>query len=279
MLGRHRIQTKTPDEIRTMRRAGLIVAEGLTQMGRVAVPGATTADIDRAGRQVLRAHGAESNFLNYGAEWGIPPYPGVACVSVNEVIVHGIPDERDLHDGDLVSIDFCAIVDGWHGDAARTFCVGEVSGEARLLSERTREAMWAGITQIRPGNRIGDVSAAVQASVESWDHPYGIVREYTGHGIGTEMHMDPDVPNWGRPGRGARITEGMCLCVEPMVTLGDDENDVLDDEWTVRTIDGSWAAHWENTVAVTPGGLWVLTEPDGGQAELEARGVPFAPLC
>ena len=279
MLGRHRIQTKTPDEIRTMRRAGLIVAEGLTQMGRAAVPGATTADIDRAGRQVLRAHGAESNFLNYGAEWGIPPYPGVACVSVNEVIVHGIPDERELHDGDIVSIDFGAIVDGWHGDAARTFCVGEVSEEARLLSERTREAMWAGITQIRPGNRIGDVSAAVQASVESWDHPYGIVREYTGHGIGTEMHMDPDVPNWGRPGRGARITEGMCLCVEPMVTLGDDENDVLDDEWTVRTIDGSWAAHWENTVAVTHGGLWVLTEPDGGQAELEARGVPFAPLC
>jgi len=279
MLGRHRIQTKTPDEIRTMRRAGLIVAKGLTQMGRAAVPGATTADIDRAGRQVLRAHGAESNFLNYGAEWGIPPYPGVACVSVNEVIVHGIPDERELHDGDIVSIDFGAIVDGWHGDAARTFCVGEVSEEARLLSERTREAMWAGITQIRPGNRIGDVSAAVQASVESWDHPYGIVREYTGHGIGTEMHMDPDVPNWGRPGRGARITEGMCLCVEPMVTLGDDENDVLDDEWTVRTIDGSWAAHWENTVTVTPGGLWVLTEPDGGQAELEARGVPFAPLC
>ena len=274
MLGRHRIQTKTPDEIRTMRRAGLIVAEGLTQMGRAAVPGATTADIDRAGRQVLRAHGAESNFLNYGAEWGIPPYPGVACVSVNEVIVHGIPDERELHDGDIVSIDFGAIVEGWHGDAARTFCVGEVSEEARLLSERTREAMWAGITQIRPGHRIGDVSAAVQASVESWDHPYGIVREYTGHGIGTEMHMDPDVPNWGRPGRGARITEGMCLCVEPMVTLGDDENDVLDDEWTVRTIDGSWAAHWENTV-----GLWVLTEPDGGQAELEARGVPFAPLC
>ena len=178
MLGRHRIQTKTPDEIRTMRRAGLVVAEGLAQMARAAVPGATTADIDRAGRQVLRAHGAESNFLNYGAEWGIPPYPGVACVSVNEVIVHGIPDERELHDGDIVSIDFGAIVEGWHGDAARTFCVGEVSEEARLLSERTREAMWAGITQIRPGHRIGDVSAAVQASVESWDHPYGIVREY-----------------------------------------------------------------------------------------------------
>ena len=278
MLGRHRIQTKTPDEIRTMRRAGLIVAEGLTQMGRAAVPGATTADIDRAGRQVLRAHGAESNFLNYGAEWGIPPYPGVACVSVNEVIVHGIPDERELHDGDIVSIDFGAIVEGWHGDAARTFCVGEVAEQARLLSERTREAMWAGITQIRPGHRIGDVSAAVQASVESWDHPYGIVREYTGHGIGTEMHMGPDVPNWGRPGRGARITEGMCLCVEPMVTLGDDENDVLDDEWTVRTIDGSWAAHWENTVAVTSKGLWVLSEPDGGKAELEKRGVPFGPL-
>lgn len=247
-------------------------------MGRAAVPGATTGDLDRIGRQVLARHGATSNFLHYGADWGIQPYPGVACISVNEVVVHGMPGERELRDGDIISIDYGAIVDGWHGDAARTFLVGEVSQEARLLSERTREAMWAGIRQIAPGHRIGDVSAAVQASLESWERPYGIIREYTGHGIGTEMHMDPDVPNWGRAGRGPRISTGMCLCVEPMATLGSEENDVLDDDWTVRTVDGSWASHWENTVAVTEGGLWVLTEPDGGKAELEAGGAVFAPL-
>lgn len=278
MLGRNRFQIKSADQIRTMRRAGLVVAEGLEAMGAVAVPGATTADIDRAGREVLARHGATSNFLNYGGDWGLPPYPGVACVSVNETIVHGIPSDRQLHEGDIVSIDFGAIVDGWHGDAARTFLVGEVSDEARTLSEVTRESMWAGICQIAPGHRIGDVSAAVQASLESHDRDYGIIREYTGHGIGTEMHMDPDVPNWGRAGRGPRIVEGMCLCVEPMATLGTEETATLDDEWTVVTTDGSWASHWENTVAVTGDGLWVLTEPDGGRAELEARGVPSAPL-
>lgn len=278
MLGRTRIQIKTPDQIRVMRRAGLVVAEGLEQMGRAAVAGATTADLDQAGRQVLERHGAKSNFLHYGADFGIPPYPGVACISVNEVIVHGIPDDRVLHDGDIVSIDYGAIVDGWHGDGARTFLVGEVSQEARDLSEATRESMWAGIAKIAPGNRIGDISSAVQVSLESHEHEYGIIREYTGHGIGTAMHMDPDVPNWGRAHRGPRISTGMCLCVEPMATLGSDENATLEDEWTVRTVDGSWASHWENTVAVTENGLWVLTEPDGGEAELKARGVAFGPL-
>ncbi|AZZ38916.1 type I methionyl aminopeptidase [Acidipropionibacterium jensenii] len=278
MLGRHRIQIKDDDQIRVMRRAGLVVAEGLAEMVAAAVPGATTADLDRIGREVIARHGATSNFLGYGAEWGIQPYPGVACISVNEVIVHGIPDERELHDGDIVSIDYGAIVDGWHGDAARTALVGEVSDEVRELSEATRKSMWDGIAQIAPGARIGDVSSAVQVSLESHEHDYGIIRDYTGHGIGTEMHMDPDVPNWGRAHRGPRITEGMCLCVEPMATLGDEENVTLDDDWTVRSLDGSWSSHWENTVAVTRNGLWVLTEPDGGEAELTARGVAFGPL-
>lgn len=278
MLGRHRIQIKDDDQIRVMRRAGLVVAEGLAEMVAAAVPGATTADLDRIGREVIARHGATSNFLGYGAEWGIRPYPGVACISVNEVIVHGIPDERELHDGDIVSIDYGAIVDGWHGDAARTALVGEVSDEVRELSEATRKSMWDGIAQIAPGARIGDVSSAVQVSLESHEHDYGIIRDYTGHGIGTEMHMDPDVPNWGRAHRGPRITEGMCLCVEPMATLGDEENVTLDDDWTVRSLDGSWSSHWENTVAVTRNGLWVLTEPDGGEAELTARGVAFGPL-
>lgn len=278
MLGRHRIQIKDDDQIRVMRRAGLVVAEGLAEMVAAAVPGATTADLDRIGREVIARHGATSNFLGYGAEWGIQPYPGVACISVNEVIVHGIPDERELHDGDIVSIDYGAIVDGWHGDAARTALVGEVSDEVRELSEATRKSMWDGIAQIAPGARIGDVSSAVQVSLESHEHDYGIIRDYTGHGIGTEMHMDPDVPNWGRAHRGPRITEGMCLCVEPMATLGDEENVTLDDDWTVRSLDGSCSSHWENTVAVTRNGLWVLTEPDGGEAELTARGVAFGPL-
>ena len=278
MLGRNRFQIKTPDQIRTMRRAGLVVAKGLEAMRAVAVPGATTADIDRAGRDVLEQHGARSNFLNYGGDWGLPPYPGVACVSPNETLVHGIPGERELKDGDIVSIDYGAIVDGWHGDAARTVLVGDVSEEARTLSEVTRESMWAGIAKVVPGARIGDISAAVQASLESHDRDYGIIREYTGHGMGTEMHMDPDVPNWGRAGRGPKIVEGMVLCIEPMATLGTEVTATLDDEWTVVTVDGSWASHWENTVAVTSKGLWVLSEPDGGQAELEKRGVPFGPL-
>lgn len=278
ILGRTRIQTKTADQIRTMRRAGLVVAEGLERMGRAAVPGATTADLDRIGRQVLESHGATSNFLHYGADWGIQPYPGVACISVNEVVVHGIPGPRELREGDIVSIDYGAVVDGWHGDAARTFCVGEVSREAAALSERTRESMWAGIAAVADGARVGDISAAVQECLESAAESYGIVRDYTGHGIGTAMHMDPEVPNWGRSGRGPRLTAGMCVCIEPMATLGEEKTAVLDDDWTVVTTDGSWAAHWENTVAITEGGLWVLTEPDGGRAELEARGVPFAPL-
>ena len=156
--------------------------------------------------------------------------------------------------------------------------MGDVSEEARTLSEVTRESMWAGIAKVVPGARIGDISAAVQASLESHDGDYGIIREYTGHGIGTEMHMDPDVPNWGRAGRGPKIVEGMVLCIEPMATLGTEVTATLDDEWTVVTVDGSWASHWENTVAVTSKGLWVLSEPDGGQAELEKRGVPFGPL-
>lgn len=270
------------EEIRTMRRAGLVVAEGLRAMSDAARPGVTTAEIDQVGRDVLDSHGAASSFLNYGADWGIAPYPGVACISVNEEIVHGIPGGRRLQEGDVVSIDFGAIVEGWHGDAARTVTVGEASEDDLRLIEATRQSMWAGIAAARPGGRIGDISSAVeQVIIERGrrdGHPYGIVREYTGHGIGQEMHMDPDVPNYGRPGRGPRIHRNQCLCVEPMLTLGTEETVTLDDDWTVVTGDGSRAAHWENTVAVTDEGLWVLTEPDGGRAELEARGIRFAPL-
>ncbi|RLP07955.1 type I methionyl aminopeptidase [Propionibacterium australiense] len=275
---RARIEVKTPDQIRLMRRAGLVTAEGLEAMAAAARPGVTTGELDRIGREVLARHGARSNFLNYGADWGYPPFPGVACISVNEVVVHGIPGQRVLAEGDIVSIDFGAIVEGWHADAARTVAVGAVDEQSRMLSEVTRQSMWDGIARIRAGARVGDVSHGVESSVASHGRSFGILREYTGHGIGTAMHQPPDVPNVGRPRKGPRIVAGMCLCVEPMVTLGGAEVTELDDEWTVVTRDSSRAAHWENTVAVLPDGLWVLTEPDGGEAELGARGVGFAPL-
>ncbi len=277
-MSRHGIQLKTPAQIAMMRRAGLVVAKGLAEMGAAAVAGATLAEIDAVGRDVLAAHGATSNFLGYGAEWGYPPYPGVACISVNEVVVHGIPDQRRLVAGDIVSIDFGAVIDGWHGDAARTFMVGEVDDESRRLSEVTRNALWDGIAAVASAKRVGDISHAIQRSVETSGLHVGIVREYTGHGIGTEMHQEPDVPNSGRPHRGARIVPGVCLAIEPILTLGSPENVELDDEWTVVTCDGSRAAHWENSVAVLADGIFVLTEPDGGAAELAARGVRIASL-
>lgn len=276
MFSREHIELKSSEQIAAMRVAGLVVAEGLAAMAAAAQPGATTADLDRVGREVLERHGATSNFLGYGAEWGLPPYPGVACISVNEVVVHGIPGPRELHEGDIVSVDYGGIVDGWHGDAARTFAVGQVDADSRQLIDVTRDSMWAGIARIAEGRRIGDVSHAVEESIESHGRSFGIIRDYTGHGIGTAMHQPPDVPNYGRAHRGPKIVAGMCLCVEPMVTLGGDDVTELDDGWTVVTDDSTRAAHWENTVAVLPGGLWVLTEPDGGREQLARLGVPFA---
>ncbi|MDR1356007.1 MAG: type I methionyl aminopeptidase [Propionibacteriaceae bacterium] len=296
-----RIQLKTQEQILQMRAAGLVVCRGLEAMSAAAVAGATTADIDAVGREVLLRANAQSNFLGYGGEYGVTPYPGVACVSPNEMVVHGIPGSRVLVAGDVVSIDFGAIVAGWHGDAARSVAVAAVSSPGSAVSvsgepsggtdvngvsakvigliATTCEASWVGITALWRAAQLSDVSHAIQRYVERQPHRYGIVREYTGHGIGTEMHMDPDVPNYARPGRGPRITPGMVLCIEPMLTLGHPAVTELEDDWSVVTRDGSWAAHWENTVAVLADGLWVLTEPDGGAAELAARGVPLASLA
>jgi len=261
-----------------MRKAGLVVSDGLEAMAAAARPGVTTLELDAVGRDVLASHGAKSSFLRYGAGLGLPPYPAVVCLSVNEQIVHGIPGPRVLRDGDILSIDFGAIIEGWHGDAARTVVVGEASPRVHELIEATRQAMWAGVAAVRVGARIGDVSAAVEASAMGHSgRKYGIIREYTGHGIGSAMHQPPDVPNWGHPHRGPRIVEGMALAIEPMLTLGTERVVEAADEWTVSTADGSWAAHWENTVAVMPEGLWVLTEPDGGEAELTTRGARYSP--
>lgn len=273
------IELKTPEQLVAMRAAGKVVAETHQVLRDAGAPGVTTGELDQLAREVLARNNATSSFLHYGAEFGGPPFPAVTCISVNEEVVHGIPGERVLASGDLVSVDFGAIVDGWHGDAAITFGVGELSQENQRLSDVTFEALWAGIGAARLGGRVTDISHAVERSVRGQDGRYGILRDYTGHGIGTQMHQPPDVPNYGRAGRGPRITEGLALAIEPMVTLGSSIGLTLEDEWTVVTKDGSNAAHWEHTITVTSGGLWVLTASDGGEAELSARGLPFGPLA
>jgi methionyl aminopeptidase len=269
-----RIQVKSADQIAIMRAAGLVVARALREMSAAAAPGVSTGDLDAVARAVLADEGAASSFLGY--DLGNGPYPGVICASVNERVVHGIPSTNEkLADGDLISIDFGAIIDGWHGDAAVTVEVGAVSQEAAGLSQTCRASLWDGLAAVRSGGRLTDISAAVEKSIRNAG-TYGIVAGYGGHGIGTEMHMAPHILNYGKAGKGPRLTPGMALAIEPMVTLGSRATQELDDGWTVTTVDGSWAAHWEHTVAIMDDGLWVLTAEDGGVAELSARGVELS---
>jgi methionyl aminopeptidase len=244
---------KTPEQLAIMRRAGRVVAEMHEACTLAAKPGATTGDLDTAAREVLDRRGARSNFLGYHG------FPAVACISPNEVIVHGIPGDRIIEDGDIVSIDCGAIVEGWHADAAITIPVGSVDDESRRLIETTRASLEAAIAVSAPGNRLGDVGAAVEGVARSAG--YSVVREYVGHGIGTEMHEDPEVPNYGPAGRGLRLREGMVLAIEPMLNGGRRTTRLLGDGWTVVTADGSRSAHFEHTVAVTESGPEVLTLP------------------
>ncbi len=273
-----RIERKTPEQLRAMRAAGLVVARTLERVRAEARPGLTTADLDQVARVEIAAAGAVSSFLGYDAGYGLPPFPAVTCISVNSEVVHGIPGRRVLAEGDLVSVDFGVSLAGWHADAAVTCGGGAGAPDRRRLSEVTHDALWAGIAAVRAGGRIGDIGHAVAGRIRREPRRYGIVEEFTGHGIGTAMHMAPDVPNLGRPRRGIPLLTGMALAIEPMVTLGSAQVATLDDEWTVATRDGAVAAHWEHTVAITEDGLWVLTAPDGGAAELARRGAPFGPL-
>jgi methionyl aminopeptidase len=269
------IELKSPDQIKKMRAAGRVVAEGLAAMAAAAKPGASTWDLDQIGREVIARHGAESSFLGYA----YPPFPAVICSSKNQTVVHGIPSKSDvLSEGDLISIDYGAIVDGWHGDAAATVAVGEASEEHARLTEACRTSLWDGIAAARVGGRLTDISHAVEASIRG-SGSYGIVEDYGGHGIGTSMHMEPHVLNYGKPGRGPHLVAGMALAIEPMIVLGSPATAELEDGWTVATLDGSWAAHWEHTVAILDDGLWVLTAEDGGRAELAARNVEVSQLA
>ena len=249
-----------------MRRAGLVVADALAAARAAIVPGVTTAEIDAVAAGVIAAAGARSNFLGYHG------YPATLCISVNDQIVHGIPGARVIEPGDIVSVDGGAAVDGWHGDSAFSVVVPPVDQADQALVAACEDALWAGIAALAGAKRLGEVSAAIEDSVTGAGS-YSIVREYVGHGIGSAMHQDPEVRNYRSRERGARVVPGLCVAIEPMITLGGRDADVLDDGWTVVTVDGSRAAHWEHTVAVLEGGVCVLTERDGGAAKLAPWGV------
>ncbi len=250
------IHIKSESELKKMRRAGQIVAEVLERMRERVAPGVTTAELNALAEEVIRSHNAIPSFKGYPP--GSPhPFPASICASVNEELVHGIPGPRPLREGDIVSIDVGAIYEGYHGDAAVTLPVGEIGEEARRLLEVTEGALYAGIAQARAGNRSGDISAAIQAYVER--HGYNVVREYTGHGIGREMHEEPQVPNYGLPGRGVLLRPGMTIALEPMVLAGDYQVRVLEDRWTVVSADGRLTAHFEHTIVVRDGEAEILT--------------------
>ncbi len=269
------VEIKTPDQISKMRVAGLLVGETLELLRTSVRAGVTTGELDRIAEEHIRSGGGVPSFLGYGH----PPFPASICASVNDEVVHGIPGDRVLEDGDVISIDCGAIVDGWHGDAAITVAVGDVRPDVLELMRVTEGSLWAGLGAARLGGRVTDISHAVEGYVRSQPHPsggsYGILEDFTGHGIGTAMHQPPNVPNYGRPGRGPKLERGLALAVEPMVTLGSKHTELAADQWTVITEDGSWAAHFEHSFTLTPNGPWILTAVDGGKAKLEELGLPY----
>ena len=263
------VEPRTPGELDAMAVAGALVAAALKAVHGAAVPGVSTLELDKIAESVIRDAGGTPSFLGYH------DFPASICSSVNDRVVHGIPSATEaLAAGDLVSIDCGAIVDGWHGDAAITVAVGDVAPEVTELMRVTEEALWAGMAAARLSGRVSDISKAVETTVRT-QGDYGILEDYVGHGIGTQMHLPPNVPNVVHRGeRGPKLVAGLALAVEPMVTLGGADTDVLADDWTVVTADGSLAAHFEHTFALTPNGVWVLTALDGGKERLAALGVP-----
>jgi methionyl aminopeptidase len=251
------VTRKSRAEIARMRRAGQIVAEVLALVERELKPGVSTGHLDRLAEAHIRSAGAIPSFKGYPGINPRRPFPASLCISLDDEIVHGIPGDRTIRDGQIVSVDAGAIVDGWHGDAARTFFVGVPPEPVQRLIDATCEAMMAGIAAAVPGNHIEDISAAVEDVAGPYG--FGIVRQFVGHGIGTEMHEEPQVPNYRTGRRGRKLEPGLCLAIEPMFTLGDYRAHVLDDDWTVSTVDGSLAAHFEHSIAITEDGPEILT--------------------
>ena len=253
------IYLKTDEEIELMRVSNLLVGKTLGELSKWIAPGITTLKLDKIAEEFIRDNGGVPGFLGYGG------FPATLCVSVNETVVHGIPSSQTLREGDIVSIDCGAVVNGYNGDSAYTFAVGEVDEKVKHLLEVTKASLYLGIEQAIEGNRIGHIGNAIQDYCEH--QGFTVVREMTGHGIGKKLHEEPAVPNYGRRGVGALLKSGMCIAIEPMINLGTDEVYCLDDDWTQVTADGSLAAHYENTVAITEDGPRILTLTDGGQPE------------
>jgi methionyl aminopeptidase len=279
LFGRRSTVGRTDEQLAFMRAAGLLVAGALATVADAVADGMTTGALDSLAESYIRDNGGVPSFP------GVPGYRHTLCTSVNEEIVHGIPGSRVLRDGDLLSVDCGAIVSGWHGDAALSVFVGGDAAarpEDLRLSRVTEESLWAGIAALRVGGRLYAVGEAIEESIvaagKADGRDYGIVEDYVGHAIGQEMHLDPQIPNYAVRGKGPILASGFTGALEPMVTLGDARNRVLDDGWTVVTLDGSLAAHWEHTVVVRDAGLCVLTAVDGGAARLAELGVPFAPV-
>lgn len=249
------INIKSSRDLKLMREACVISARALKLGGEAVQPGVTTGEIDRIIRQYIESTGAKPNFLGYGG------FPASACISVNETVIHGIPGKYVIKEGDIVSIDVGAKLNGFNGDNAATFAAGRISAEAQALMDATRESLYEGIKMATAGNRIGDIGAAVQRYVEM--RGYSVVRQFVGHGVGTDLHEDPSVPNFGTPGRGVKLLPGMTLAIEPMVNTGTHEVKILGDGWTTVTADGRLSAHFEHTVAITPDGPVIMTDPEG----------------
>lgn len=249
------IYLKTSNELNMMRKACVISANALKLAGQAVKPGVTTAQIDKIVHDYIISTGAKPSFLGYGG------FPASACISVNDTVIHGIPDSKTvLKEGDIVSVDVGAYIDGYNGDNAATFPCGQISAQAQGLLDATRESLYEGIKMAVVGNRIGDIGSAVQQYVQA--RGYSVVRDYVGHGVGTSLHEDPSVPNFGTSGRGVRLSKGMTLAIEPMINAGSHKTKCLSDGWTVKTTDGALSAHFEHTVAITSNGTVIMTTPD-----------------
>ena len=256
---------KTEDEIELMRAANLLVGDTLAEIAKMIKPGVTTAQMSSVAEEYIRDHGAVPTFLGFPNPYG-GPFPAAICTSVNDVVVHGVPNDTPLEEGDIVSVDCGTLLNGFNGDSCYTFCVGEVADEVKALLQTTKESLYKGIETALPGKRIGDIGAAVQEHCNNAG--YGIVREFIGHGIGKEMHEDPQVPNYGRRGNGPMIKNGLCIAIEPMITMGNPAVYMMPDKWTIKTRDGKVAAHFEHTIAIHNGKFDILSSFEKIESEL-----------